>query len=340
MRHLLLAVGVLAATPALPCSGPTCEQYFDVVPRPGSTLPANAPAIGRQHLLLSEASWDGGTTRLVTASQLSITLVDGGAVAWTDGGTSDEPWALLDGSLVAGQQLQLEATAPSLGGAPCTSSGVVTVGPAAPLPTSAGVISVASLVTREHAPALCGGPVGRVQHAQLRVEPAAELGPWLALTRWELEVDGSNYATSDFGRLGASPETGTPAEAGQHPVLTLHAQCDALDVRPTGDARLGPGAHQVRLLARIVGVPAPVPSNTLTVTFQCEAPDAGTVVDAGVTTADAGVTTNPDAGAAPGGGAPLNGRGCGCAGIGELALLGGLLVWGRRPRKSCPRQPS
>ena len=61
--------------------------------------------------------------------------------------------------------------------------------------------------------------------------------------------------------------------AGIHPIDTLHVQCPGAPGR--ADARLGPGMHQVRLLARIVGRAAAIPSNTLNVYVDCHEPASG-----------------------------------------------------------------
>jgi hypothetical protein len=332
-----LTVLLLGPCAAFPCSGHTCEQFFNVVPAlGGGTVPANAPAIGVNRTLYGESSWDGGTGQNVPTSALTIRKVDGGTVGWIDGGTNSEPWALLDQSLVEGDQLWVEAT---MGVAACEQRGVLRVGPWAPFPLTPAVIALANFEMLENTGGMCGGPTGLVEHAQLTATPTAEMTPWLALTRWELEVDGQNYTASNFGRLTAGAQTGIPSTSGPHRLLSLHAQCgpSATDGGAALDARLGPGPHQVRLLARIVGIPTALPSNTITVDFQCDTtvPDAGEPmeIDAGSTPA---VDTTPDAGAPPTQSPPPNSRGC--SSIDELsiiALIGALL---RRPRKQAAQR--
>jgi MYXO-CTERM domain-containing protein len=243
-------------------------MFFSVVPVPGSTLPANATALGVNRTLYSASSWDGGSARVVLQSTLSIRSGDGGIVGWSDGGTDDEPWAILDDALVEGDELWVEATTNG-----CESAGRISIGPAAPLPQGGGELAVANFEFEENARNPCGGPTGRVEHAQLTFDPPADLVPWMPLTRWELEVDGTNYATSGFGGAGVdTPSTGMPARSGMHPVLTLHAQCgpSAPEVGPALDARLMPGPHQVRLLGRTVGRPTPLSTNTVMVDFKCQ----------------------------------------------------------------------
>lgn len=333
----VIAAAVLGASPAFPCSGHTCDSFFSLVPRPGSVLPVNAPAIGLNQTLYSESAWDGGSEQVITNAELTIRKADGGIVGWTVDGTTAEPWAILDGTLVEGDQLRVEAQATGLD--QCRPDGIITVGPWAPFPLTPAVIALANFELLENTGGMCGGPTGLVEHAQLTATPTAEMTPWLALTRWELEVDGQNYTASNFGRLTVGAQTGIPSTSGPHRLLSLHAQCgpSATDGGAALDARLGPGPHQVRLLARIVGIPTALPSNTITVDFQCDTtvPDAGEPmeIDAGSTPA---VDTTPDAGNPPTQSPPPNSRGC--SSIDELSLLALIGALLRRPRKQAAQR--
>lgn len=349
LAKVTVLAAVLAARVAWPCSGATCEQYFGPVPGPGSTVPANAPALGVQLAQYSESAWDGGTSVTVGIGPVGVSLLhaDGGAVAATTVPQSHEFWLELDAGLTQGDTLTLTTDF----GGNCPASSTVLVGAPAPLPASSATVRLANLRVREGLGGFCGGPLGVVQHAQLTLEAAAEMVPWLPLARWELEVDGQNYATSDFGAVTSTPRTGVPAESGLHPIDTFHVQCRPPADGGSLDARLSAGTHQVRLLARIVGVPVPVPSNTLTVTLDCVPTaddDGGTLVlpeDGGQPPDDGGLTSL-DAGSGPadgGTGGPGDGgagsttpppAGCGCGALPLPAALVALLALGRRRRST------
>ncbi len=271
-RAAVLSFVLLWSQPAWPCSGATCDQYFGIVPRPDASLPVNAPALGIQQTQYSESSWDAGTSRMALGAMvLGLERLDGGTLFAPIAGPGGEVWALLtDAGIVEGEVLRVYA-----GGAQCTSEGLLTFGPPAALPMVAATIALDNATVQPGRGNVCGGPLGVVEHFQLRIDATAEMRPWLPLTRWELEIDGENYATSSFGRITSATRIGVPAESGPHPIDTFHVQCVAPPDGGSLDARLDSGPHQVRLLARIVGFPDAVPSNTLTVSPDCTVPDAG-----------------------------------------------------------------
>lgn len=343
---VLLALFIPAR--ALPCSGPTCNQMFESIPPGGQAIPANAPAVGVQTALFSESSWDGGTVPLSgQLTSISLQLGDGGLVA----PTSVQPVAALFAAPAGGfpedsdgGQLRIRWGTP---GQFCWGEAGIRVGAAEPLPSTPAALSLTGFTIRQVPTGnLCGGPAGTVQFAQLDLTPTAEMLPWLPLTRWELEVDGENWATTRFGSLGAS----MPPE-GMHSVRDFHVQCVQADA---GDNRLGPGLHSARVLARILGVSAPMASNTVAITFDCltgmpvedAGVDAGVGVDAGIDDAgidagagDAGPPVGTDGGRQSDGGStppPADPTGCGCQGAPFSWLpLVGLLIISRRKRAHC-----
>jgi len=192
------------------------------------------------------------------------------------------------------------------------SEGLLTFGSPAPLPTVSATIALDNSTVKPGRSSFCGGPLGVVEHFQLRIDASPEMHPWLPLARWELEIDGQNYSTSGFGRITTATCVGVPAESGPHPIDTFHVQCVTPADGGSLDARLDSRPHQVRLLARIVGVDDPISSNTLTVIPECVFPDAGTnAFDAGSRVNDAGQNPAPP---------PM---GCGCD---STPWLSGLLL--------------
>ena len=327
MNRWLLAMGVVA-TAAWPCSGVTCETMVVTVPRTGSVIPSNAPAVGVQQALFSESSVDGGTLATPMSGTLLLEGSGGGFTAPLL--ASDVGLFLAPPSLPVGSTWRL-----SMQGTPqgqCSADGGFTVGPAAPLPTSSALVVLVGthFQPAETGTSSCAGPRSALQVAQLRITPTAEMTPWLPLARWELEVDGQNIATSAFGRLGPGPyEASAIGPWLWVPVSTFAVQCQPVD--GGSPERLQPGAHSVRLLARIAGVSAPVPSNTLPVQIDCapageldaglgEPDDAGSAVsdfDAGSSDSDAGTPNRRSTTA-------------GCTAVGGLQLLALALLLRRR----------
>ena len=173
--------------------------------------------------------------------------------------------------------------------------------------------------------------------------------PWLPLARWELEVDGVNATTAGFGRVTAQPYQQAPRVPFQS-LNVFTVQCAEL---PDGGVapRFQPGIHAVQVFARILGVAAPIASNTLQVDVVCTPPDAGAAgeVDAGV---DAGSVPESDAGSVPAdAGSPADGgmtaSSCqpaagaqsSCSSVAGIEVLGFALLWlFRRHRPARPLQ--
>jgi uncharacterized protein (TIGR03382 family) len=311
-RSVRVVVGavVLSSALAWPCSGPVCEDMFRAVPMYPTYIPANAPAVGVQTALFSERNWDGGSSSM--ASQLvsaSLHFPDGGSMLVptsvrpegvffsppggfipTDLGSDGGPMDLTDAG--PNRMLRLQWVTQSGAGSPCVGEQSFGILPAAPLPTVSAQLYFTQFRIESFSPGnLCGGPVGTVQYADVYPALDSQMEPWRALTRWELEVDGVNWSATNFGSTGSY----RPVEA-MHSITNFHVQC--VDGGPSGDATLQPGMHQARLLAYIAGLNTPIPSNTLTINFDCVSdtsvlPDGGLRGDGGI---DAGSLPGVDAG--------------------------------------------
>lgn len=285
---------------ALPCSGPLCEDRFRSIPGAGQTIPANAPAAGVRAATFSERNWDGGTQVLLTElGQTALRQADGGAVA--TGGAVDREGARLfvpTAGFVAGAQYVTAWDAGS-----CSGIDTFAVGPSAPIPTAAATLSIDTFATLPGSgqPGSCFEPVGPTQDAYLKIVPDPQMVPWLAVTRWELELDGKNWATADYGRVIAGGSVGGRNPGSMRRINTITVRCGS---STTG---LEAGKHEVRLLGRIAGLDASIASNTVSVTFDCGASGGG-------------------------------GGGKGCSSTGEaaplVALMLGLLVLARRNRRA------
>ena len=147
-------------------------------------------------------------------------------------------------------------------------------GPAAPLPTDAGV-----LTANEHAPetiyagTASGSCTTRfvAATAQLALDPSAALKPYLPLTRIVATVDGKPWAVSEYGDLALQGSTQFVPYRG---ALQLYARC----VRTTGsvdDDGLTLGLHHVEVRAHVAGATEDPPALVMDVHFACDNPDGG-----------------------------------------------------------------
>jgi hypothetical protein len=227
------------------------------------------------------------------------------------------------------------------------------VGPAAPFPTTAATIAFLDSRWFPDAGATSCGASPEVQLARLRVTPTPDMEPWLALVRWELEVDGRFAGAAPYGTIAAGP---------YEPEATLGPQFLPINIVPIAcqGGGIAPGLHQVRLLARLEGLATPIASNTLSLQIDCVpggSPDAGPVPQrdgglapvAGVDGGDGGATVEPDAGRDGGGpmqpividggsgvvSGPVPPAGCSVSTAGAALMLLVLpLSWSRRRRRA------
>jgi hypothetical protein len=346
-----LSIGIVGASSvAWPCSGLDCSSGIRAVPWPGATIPANAPAIGVQRIFFGDSTWDGGTWPLPATSERPTLRGDGGLVTTNEFpsqvGVFIVPPAWTVGS---SWELALRDT-----GSPCDTSTRFTIGPPAPVPTVAAMISQLESRWSPAQVNTCGG-FPEAQLVSFRMQPTAEMEPWLALARWELEVDGRSVTTSSFGvfQAGVFEPALDPQSRAFPRFYILQVECNP------GPSGIGPGLHTVRFLARIEGIATPIASNALNVQVACTPPDGGRpdegLPDGGFAP-DAGLR---DAGSEPDAGTPLDGGratdagtvvldggasmvsgpvppgGCSSSPI-ALSSLMGLALWGLRRRASRP----
>lgn len=295
-RAVALSTSLVAAV-AWPCSGPPCSAIVEGVPRSGSTIPANAPAVGVQRALFSSNAAVGGTSTLPPSSQaISLRRTDGGLQPLT-------PLAATYGTFgstaafTPGSEWELEFTESWAGCGGVTSR--FTIGPSAPVPTSSATIALLDSTWVDASNSSCGASP-EVQLARLRITPTTAMEPWLALARWELEVDGRLAGTAAYGTIpaGAFEPEATQGVAFR-PVNVVQVECQAAP----GGPGFAPGLHQVRVVARIEGFSSPIASNSLSVQIDCipgGTRDGGPVLvdDGGAPDAgrDAGDQSGPDAG--------------------------------------------
>ncbi len=309
MHRLTLVAVLVVGAKAWACSGLTCGAVAIPVPAAGATIPVNATAVGVQRTIFSDALIDGGIEyQSPTAETLQLRAPDGGLV--TGPAVDSQIGVFIDTTLSPGSWSM------ALGQPVCPTNSQFTVGAAAALPTLSATVTLSeTFFTREVVGFnSCYGPRPAQQVARLRIEPSVEMQPWLALARWELQVDGANVNTSMFGAITAQAFDPAPSLP-SHSLNVFTVQCGETPDGGGPDARyLQPGLHEVKVQARILGVSTPIPTNVLQVNLVCTAPpkaDAGTMVPA-----DAGTNIGPPA--------------SGCSSVAGLEFFAFLLVWLRR----------
>lgn len=260
-RALILTV-VVGSSSAWPCSGLTCEQTGGTVPAAGATIPQNAPAIGAYSAGFSEVTTDGRSSFSTNPVSFTVTGPDGGVLRGT-------PVQTALGSFAA---IPLTEGAWSVSGGPCQTDAGFIVGPPQPQPTESAILTlVGSAFLDETTANSCGAGVGARQFTSLRINPLPEMAPWLAVTRWELEVDGVVIATSPYGRIPLRGSAGTPPFFPRAEVVDgFSVSCGSAGAGAVALPRTT-GLHTAQVFGVIEGWPR-FPSNTLEIDVQCEGP--------------------------------------------------------------------
>ncbi len=307
LTTLAAAISTWSPEPASACSPPQCRRGA-FVPGDATTIPANAPG------LLWRPSF--GETGWATPTDVRMTRTSdpGTALPFAALATPDGDYVLIpDAPLVTGDSYMLADTT-TCAGEP-NARVTFSVGPAAPRPTSLGIVVTDERATRgdlEIATAV-GSCSTTVDAATLDVELtlSAEAQPWAALLLFETRVDDQRWIVSSA--IGQSiPPGSTWMGRGRD---RLFRACT-----PNEDATqdgLSSGAHDVEMRAALPGL-TPIASATVPVELGCDPEDTeGGDVDVDVDSPNAG-----------------------CASSGKGSLLGGLLVLGVIARRRRTRELS
>lgn len=321
-------VSWLAPTPAEACSPAPCSPG-ELVPGPGSTVPANLTAL----------SWLGfqGEGADVTAARVA------GGVETPVSATLTDTVITLGEPLVEGAQYVVRASLGCGVGGPVTIETNFMVGPAAApasalgtlMPTDIGIGPVSAIT-------YIGSCSLEVDSDRTRIELLhdASATPWRDAFAYETWVDGVRWRPT--GSLGGivGPPSGSWIGRGTDVVYAVCFDTDL--VEPEG---LPEGSHLVELRARVAGESAVLATPSVSVTLDCtgyEAPDGGGVgyarpdtgapLDAGTVDAGASDAGGMDAGVDDAG---VHGGSMGCAaspgGRGSIAgLVIALALWARR----------
>ncbi len=271
MRLLVFAAFLVAPGLAFACSGPGCGFGSSLA---NVSVPANTPAVAVDATNAFEPEFDiaDGGFELLTANGQRIA----GSVERSD----DRAVVLVRPlqPLTAGQSFLLRFPSGCQGGSikdvPFTTSGTQ------PLPSTLG--SFSAKAQGHGTVSIPGGAScvegGRGAWAQFAFVPAAELVPFLAVTRWQLLIDGKVWAREPTGSIGASGLVATvPYYGARNRVLEVIAQCPPQTV----GVGVGLGQHTAELQGTIAGVAQPLIAST-TFTLACSGPsDTPTPIDEG-----------------------------------------------------------
>lgn len=341
MRSPLVAVAVglsllLPALEARPCSAPVCQDS-DLVGR--GTVPLNTAA-----LVWTPYQPFIGDPGTITTSSVSLVASDGERVPVRLGAAIPDAyyaWEIApERALREGITYQLEQ--PSFCGASSAppSLGPIVVGPAAPLPTTLGALTVETATVGwldiPHGASCATAAMSA--HAGIELALSAEALPWRDALVFETYVDGQRWKPQRYTNRRV-PAGESWSGRGRDRVYGVCPSTSFFDQR--GVPLDVP--HTVVMRATLPGTAVALETAPVTVMLSCTPPspsiDAG-VVDTGLADAAATSPGDADAGAAPDA-LPVvveTGDGCTCFAAAERAsatwlVLGlALVVLRRRPR--------
>lgn len=325
---------------AVACTGLACSPGH-AAPAEGATVPANAPALP---VLLTEARYPAvarenlDAVKVLDAHGREVPVTRALEFASSLNALINPVAPLLPGAYRLVREPVCQYNSPTSPATP--TSGPVeqkfTVAAASPFPTVAGTIRVGPAVRKKYnvgADVSCSAEVPSVV-VELKLEPSAELAPFLPLARWRVKANGEDWAaTLPGGTLSAIPRSYYQAP---RVATELFRVCETEpNVRD-----LGMKAEQVvgEVIVDIPGRGAlpPIPFTANLACADASVPDAGTDVgggvrDAGTASADASRPI-PPSNSGGGGCSVATSNAAGSRGATVLALLAGLAAIARRRR--------
>lgn len=253
--------GASACFPARPSP---CK--LDFAPAAGVTVPADVGSIGVSSLVYAELESvvrsvellgpDGAPVPVTTEPRPgSITIRPQAPLAPGPHrivAIAEQPSSCKDPAGLSGATVE-----PDAGTTPDTllyrHESTFTVGTPPPLPTSAGTVTLGERQT------LPGNVEDPISEYPVEVVVSPEMRPYLPVAHWSVTVDGRQRGGDTIGDAA--------------PSFRLHVQCKSqAPVDSCGTPPLAPGAHKVRVLARLAAANAPIETNEIDVELSCGLP--------------------------------------------------------------------
>lgn len=274
---LLLGMGVLVPSSAHACVAPNCMLGVRFpLPEDGGVVPANVPGLVTVPPLLES----------VEPSTVRLLLPDGTQVPATVTAGAHQTQVLVpEAPLVPGTTYRIEAKGACQLQPTQTESATFTAGPALPLPTTAGTLTVdppSQGRFNVYGDSSCGDRQVEGNFTTLRFTPSPELVPFLPWVHWTVEVDGEPWSYAKHSGLTSSGEENLESrryEYHRH-LLFLHTFCAYVGCadsyqRPPIDS-LPPGRHRATLKATLEHANLTLPPVSVDFELGCAAQAANT----------------------------------------------------------------
>ncbi|NVJ14009.1 hypothetical protein [Myxococcus sp. AM010] len=332
-------MGALIPTSARACVAPNCMVGVRFpLPEGGGVVPANIPGLVTVPPLLENV--DPSTVRLL--------LPDGTQVPATVTAGAHQTQVLVpDAPLEPGTTYRIEAKGVCQFQPTQTESVTFTAGPALPLPSTTGTLTVdtpGQSIFNVYGDSSCGTRQVNGNFTVLRFTPSPELVPFLPWVHWTVEVDGEPWSFAKHSGLTSTGEENLELRRHENnrQLLFLFTFCDYVGCadsyqRPPIDS-LPPGRHRATLKATLEHADLTLPSVSVDFELGCAAQVASAGTHWGSGCADGGTEVD---------GGPMNEdprpapvdapKGCTQAGGGltVLSLLATLRLWsGRSSRRA------
>ncbi|TSC25207.1 Ig-like domain-containing protein [Corallococcus sp. Z5C101001] len=278
----LLGMSTLIPTSAHACVAPNCMVGVRFpLPEDGGAVPANVPGLVTAPPLLENV--DPATVRLL--------LPDGTPVpATVTTGAYQAQVLIPDAPLEPGTTYRLEAKGVCQFQQTELESTTFTAGPALPLPTTLGTLTVdepSQGIFTMYGDSNCGNTRVSGDSTLLRFQPSRELAPFLPWMHWTVEVDGQPWASVKHSGVTSLGENNVESYLYQYNrrLFFLYTVCgytscaDSYHQPPTNG--LAPGRHRATLQGTLEHADLTLPPLSVDFELTCPQKIAGAGVSLG-----------------------------------------------------------